>query len=98
MTNSTDFQPAVGRYLIDRTPKKVKSTGGVDLPGTSYEIPADGIIVACGNGRLRDGEREEVEWKKGDHVFYSRYTDEEIVIDDKHYFLIRFENVQGVRK
>ncbi len=98
MNTEKGFKPAVGRYLVDRTPKKVKSTGGVELPGTSYEIPADGIIIACGNGRLRDGVREEVEWKKGDHIFYSRYTDEEIVIDDKHFFLVRFEHVQGFLK
>jgi chaperonin GroES len=92
------FIPSTGTLLIKRTAKKDKGQHGLVLPANSWEIPCDGLIVSVGLGRVRDGVRETVEWSIGDHVFYSRFTDEEIVIDDETFHLVRFESVQGILK
>jgi co-chaperonin GroES (HSP10) len=97
MPNGT-FTPATGSLLIKRTAKKTEALHGLVLPTNSHEIPCDGIIISVGLGRIRDGVRELAEWAAGDHVYYARFTDEEIVIDDETFHLVRFENVHGVLK
>jgi co-chaperonin GroES (HSP10) len=92
------FYPATGSLLIKRTAKKTEALHGLILPTDSREIPCDGVIVAVGLCRVIDGVRELVEWIPGDHVFYARFTDEEIVIDDESYHLVKFENVHGILK
>jgi co-chaperonin GroES (HSP10) len=80
------FTPAKGKLLVRRTPKKTEH-GVILLPGTSMEIPADGIVLAVGDG-------VEPQYL-GSHVFYSVHTDEEIVLEDEHLFLVRAEHLKG---
>ncbi len=80
------FTPAKGKLLVRRTPKKTVH-GAIFLPGTSMEIPADGIVLAIGEG---------VDARYlGAHVFYSVHTDEELVLEDEHLFLVRAEHLKG---
>jgi co-chaperonin GroES (HSP10) len=89
------FTPATGSLLIKRTAKKTEALHGLVLPTNSHETPCDGLVVSVGQGRIRDGVRDAAEWVSGDHVFYARFTDEEIVIDDETFHLVKFENVHG---
>ena len=44
------LKPLHDRVLVRRTESDEKTAGGLIIPETAKEKPAEGIIVACGEG------------------------------------------------
>ena len=66
------------------------TSGGIVLPDSAQEKPSIGRVTATGPGRLLDsGERAPMSVKKGDEVFFGRYTGTEVSVDDTEYKILR---------
>lgn len=48
------LKPLHDRVLVRRTESDEKTAGGLIIPETAKEKPAEGIIVACGEGARKD--------------------------------------------
>jgi co-chaperonin GroES (HSP10) len=85
------FIPSTGKLLIKRTPK-ITEKNGFAIPANSMEIPHDGVIVST---PWHTAETP-CPFHSGDHIFYAVHTDEEIIIDEEQFFLVRVEHVHGI--
>ena len=58
------LRPLQDRILVQRVEEETTTKGGIIIPDTAKEKPAEGKVIAVGNGRLNDkGERVPVELK-----------------------------------
>jgi chaperonin GroES len=90
-------KPLDDRVLVKQNEAEEKTAGGIVLPDTAKEKPQRGTVVAVGPGKLLDsGKRGEMGLKKGDEIFYGKYTGTEIKIDGDEYVILRETDVLAV--
>ena len=90
-------KPLDDRVLIRQSEAEETTAGGIVLPDTAKEKPQRGKVIAVGVGKLLDsGERGKMCLKKGDEVFYGKYSGTELKIDGTEYGLIGEADVLAV--
>jgi len=90
-------KPLDDRVLIKQSEAEERTSGGIVLPDTAKEKPQRGAVKAVGPGKLLDsGKRSKMTLKKGDEVYYAKYSGTEIKIDGEEYVLIPETNVLAV--
>ena len=63
------FRPLHDRVVVERIDAEAKTTGGIIIPDTAKEKPAEGEVIAVGNGKANEkGEVRPLTVKKGDRV------------------------------
>jgi chaperonin GroES len=91
------FRPLSDRILVERVEENEKTKGGIIIPDTAKEKPAEGKVVATGNGRMgEDGKLLPMDVKVGDRVLFSKYGGTEVKIDGVDYLIMRQDDVLGV--
>jgi chaperonin GroES len=91
------FRPLSDRILVERVEEEEKTKGGIFIPDTAKEKPAEGKVVATGNGRMgEDGKLLPMDVKVGDRVLFSKYGGTEVKIDGSDYLIMRQDDVLGV--
>jgi len=90
-------RPLHDRVLVKRMNEEEKSKGGIIIPDTAKEKPAQGEIIAVGQGRVgEDGKVRPLDVKKGDKVLFGKYAGTEIKIDGDEFLMMREEDILGV--
>jgi chaperonin GroES len=90
-------KPLDDRVLVKQSAAEERTAGGIVLPDTAKEKPQRGKVLAVGPGKLLDtGKRGEMGLKKGDEVYYGKYTGTEIKIDGEEYVILRESDVLAV--
>jgi len=75
------------------------SPSGIIIPDTvDKEKPAQGIIVAVGDGRFEDGKKIPMSVKVGDRVVFSKYGYDEIKYEGEEYYILTENNILAVIK
>ena len=91
------IRPLQDRILVQRLAEEEKTKGGIIIPDTAKEKPAEGKVVAVGNGKLGDdGKRIPLEIKKGDSILFGKYSGTEVTVDGKEYLIMREDDILGV--
>jgi len=91
------LRPLHDRILVERVEEESKTKGGIIIPDTAKEKPAEGIIKAVGNGKIGDdGKKTPLDLKEGEKVLFGKYAGTEIKIDGKEYIVMREDDVLGV--
>ena len=91
------IRPLNDRILVQRLEEEETTKGGIIIPDSAKEKPAEGKVVAVGNGRLNDkGERVAMELKAGDLVLFSKYGGTDVKIEGQEYLIMREDDVLGV--
>lgn len=91
------IRPLYDRIVVRRAEETGRSSGGLFLPETSKEKPAEGVVIAIGQGRLTDaGDVRPLVVKEGDRVAFGRYAGTEIKIDGEERLVLREDEVFGV--
>jgi len=91
------FRPLSDRILVERVEENEKTKGGIIIPDTAKEKPAEGKVVASGNGRMgEDGKLLPMDVKVGDRVLFSKYGGTEVNVDGIDYLIMRQDDVLGV--
>ena len=91
------LRPLQDRILVKRVEEEEKTKGGIIIPDTAKEKPAEGKVESVGNGKIGDdGKRIPVEIKKGDRILFGKYSGTEVKIEDKEYLIMREDDVLGV--
>ncbi len=91
------IRPLNDRILVKRLEEEEKTKGGIIIPDTAKEKPAEGKVIAVGNGRLNDkGERVPVELKVGDRILFSKYGGTDVKIEGEDFLIMREDDVLGV--
>jgi chaperonin GroES len=91
------IRPLQDRILVKRLEGEEKTKGGIIIPDTAKEKPAEGKVVAVGKGkRDDDGDYISLDVKKGDKVLFSKYAGTEVQIEGDEHIIIREDDVLGV--
>lgn len=91
------IRPLNDRILVKRMAGEEKSAGGIIIPDSAKEKPAEGQVVAVGPGKLNDkGERIAMDVKVGDNVLFSKYGGTDIKLDGEEYLIMREDDILGV--
>ncbi len=91
------IRPLNDRILVKRLEEEEKTKGGIIIPDTAKEKPAEGEVVAVGPGRLNDkGNRIEPAVKVGDRVLFSKYGGTDVKLEGEDYLILREDDILGV--
>lgn len=91
------LKPLQDRILVQRVEEETTTKGGIIIPDTAKEKPAEGKVIAVGNGKLADdGKRVAMEVKTGDRILFGKYAGTEVKIDGQEYLILREDDVLGV--
>ncbi len=91
------LRPLQDRILVKRVEEEEKTKGGIIIPDTAKEKPAEGKVEAVGNGKLGDdGKRVPLEVKKGDRILFGKYSGTEVKIEGVEYLIMREDDVLGI--
>ena len=91
------LRPLQDRILVQRVEEETKTKGGIIIPDTAKEKPAEGKVVAVGSGKVGDdGKRVPPEIKVGDKILFGKYSGTEVKIEGQEYLIMREDDVLGV--
>ena len=95
--NKTAIRPLGDKVLVQRLKAAEKSAGGIVLPDSAKEKPAEGTIVAVGDGRLmEDGKRKAFTVKKGDRILFTPYAGTDGKWDGEEYLIMSEDDIPGI--
>ena len=90
-------RPLHDRILVKQLEEEEKTAGGIIIPDTAKEKPAQGKIVAVGKGRrLEDGTVKPLDVKAGDRVLFEKYAGTAVKLDGEEYMIMREEEILAV--
>lgn len=91
------IRPLHDRVLVKRIAEEEVSKGGIIIPDSAKEKPAEGEIVAAGNGKKNEnGSITPLDVKAGDRVLFSKYAGTEIKVEGDEYLIMREDDILGV--
>ncbi len=91
------IRPLNDRLLVKRLAEEAKTAGGIIIPDSAKEKPAEGEVIAVGPGKLNDkGERVALQVTAGDRVLFSKYGGTEVKIDGDDFLIMREDDILGV--
>lgn len=91
------IRPLNDRILVKRLEEEEKTAGGIIIPDSAKEKPAEGEIIAVGPGKLNDhGDRVAMDVKAGDRVLFSKYGGTDVKIEGEDYLIMREDDILGV--
>jgi chaperonin GroES len=91
------LKPLQDRILVQRVEEATTTKGGIIIPDSAKEKPAEGKVIAVGNGKLGDdGKRVPLEVKKDDRILFGKYSGTEVKIEGEDYLIMREDDVLGV--
>ncbi len=91
------IRPLADKVLVQRTEAADVSAGGIVLPDSAKEKPAEGQVIALGEGRLLDdGSRTEFTVAVGNRVLFTSYAGTEVEWDGQEYLIMSEDDILGI--
>ena len=91
------FNPLPDRVLVRRVQSDDKTKGGLIIPDSAKEKPAEGEIVACGEGARKDsGELIAMAVKAGDRVLFGKWSGTEVTVDGEELLIMKESDILGI--
>ncbi|MEY4641802.1 MAG: hypothetical protein RLZZ227_1796 [Pseudomonadota bacterium] len=91
------IRPLQDRVVVKRKEEETKTAGGIVLPGSATEKPAQGVVVAVGSGRiLENGTSRPVDLKVGDKVIFGKYASNTVKVGDEELLILSESEIFGV--
>ena len=91
------FKPLHDRVLVRRVESEEKTKGGLIIPDTAKEKPAEGEIVAVGEGARKDsGELIAMTVKPGDRILFGKWSGTEVTMDSEELLIMKESDILGI--
>jgi len=91
------LRPLQDRILVKRVEEEEKTKGGIIIPDTAKEKPAEGKVIAVGHGKLdENGKRIPLEIKKGNRILFGKYSGTEVKIEGEEHLIMREDDVLAI--
>ena len=91
------FRPLHDRVLVRRVEAEEKTAGGIIIPDSAKEKPAEGEIVSVGTGtRSDDGKVTPLDVKAGDRVLFGKWSGTEVRIDGEDLLIMKESDILGI--
>ena len=94
---TTNFRPLHDRVVVRRVESEAKTKGGIIIPDTAKEKPAEGEIVAVGPGARDDkGALVALDVKVGDRVLFGKWSGTEVKLNGEDLLIMKESDIMGV--
>ncbi|MBV1690215.1 co-chaperone GroES [Novosphingobium sp. G106] len=91
------FRPLHDRVLVRRVEAEEKTAGGIIIPDSAKEKPAEGEIVSVGSGaRSDDGKVTPLDVKAGDRVLFGKWSGTEVKVDGEDLLIMKESDILGI--
>ena len=91
------FNPLHDRVLVKRVESDEKTAGGLIIPDSAKEKPAEGEVVAVGEGARKDsGELIAMAVKKGDRILFGKWSGTEVTLDGEEMLIMKESDILGI--
>ena len=91
------LKPLHDRVLVRRVESDEKTAGGLIIPDSAKEKPAEGLIVAAGEGARKDtGELIAMAVKEGDKILFGKWSGTEVTIDGEELLIMKESDILGI--
>ena len=91
------FRPLHDRVLLRRVEAEEKTAGGIIIPDSAKEKPAEGEIVSVGEGaRDEDGDRIPLDVKVGDRVLFGKWSGTEVKVGGEDLLIMKESDILGI--
>ena len=91
------FKPLHDRVLVRRTGGDEKTSGGLIIPDSAKEKPAEGVVIACGEGARKDsGELITMAVNDGDKVLFGKWSGTEVTVDGEELLIMKESDILGI--
>mgnify|MGYP001815961931 CR=1 FL=1 len=91
------IRPLHDRVIVRRMEEERTSAGGIVIPDSATEKPAQGEILAVGKGKVNDkGDVSPLDVKVGDKVLFGKYAGTEVKVEGEELLVMREEDIMGV--
>jgi len=91
------LKPLHDRVLVRRVESDEKTAGGLIIPDSAKEKPAEGIVVAVGAGaKDDDGDRIAMDVAEGDKILFGKWSGTEVTIDGEELLMMKESDIMGI--
>ncbi|GAM04075.1 MULTISPECIES: co-chaperone GroES [Novosphingobium] len=90
------FRPLHDRVLVRRVEAEEKTAGGIIIPDSAKEKPAEGEIVSVGKGAVVDGKLVAPDVAVGDRVLFGKWSGTEVKVDGEDLLIMKESDILGV--
>lgn len=92
-----NIRPLHDRVIVRRMEEETTSSGGIVIPDSAAEKPAQGEILAVGKGKVNDsGDVFPLDVKIGEKVLFGKYSGTEVKVEGEDLLVMREEDIMGV--
>ena len=91
------FKPLHDRVLVRRVQSDEKTKGGLIIPDSAKEKPAEGEVIATGEGARKDsGELIAPSVKTGDRILFGKWSGTEVTLDGQELLIMKESDIMGI--
>ena len=91
------FRPLHDRVLVRRIEAEEKTAGGIIIPDSAKEKPAEGEIVSVGSGtRSEEGKVTPLDVKAGDRVLFGKWSGTEVKVGGEELLIMKESDILGI--
>ena len=91
------LKPLHDRVLVRRLEGDEKTSGGLIIPDSAKEKPAEGVVIACGEGSRKDsGEFIAMAVSNGDKILFGKWSGTEVTVDGEELLIMKESDILGV--
>ncbi len=91
------FRPLHDRVLVRRVEAEEKTAGGIIIPDSAKEKPAEGEIVSIGTGtRAENGTITPLDVKVGDRVLFGKWSGTEVKVGGEDLLIMKESDILGI--
>lgn len=91
------FKPLHDRVLVKRVEGDDKTKGGLIIPDSAKEKPAEGEVVSVGEGARKDsGELIKPSVKTGDRILFGKWSGTEVTVDGTEMLIMKESDILGI--
>jgi len=83
--------------LLRSLESDTKTAGGIIIPDTAKEKPAQAEVMAIGTGtRDENGKLQPLAVKEGDIVLFSKWSGSEVTLDGEELLVVKESDIMGI--
>ena len=91
------FKPLHDRVVVRRVENDEKTSGGLIIPDSAQEKPAEGEVVSVGNGAIDEkGNRMPMDVKVGDRILFGKWSGTEVKINGEDMLIMKESDILGI--
>ena len=91
------FKPLHDRVVVRRVDSEDKTSGGLIIPDSAQEKPAEGEVVSVGTGARDDsGKLIPMELKSCDKILLGKWSGTEVKIDGEELLIMKESDILGI--